>query len=384
MAAQIYWDTNGSISGAGANADGTWDDTTQNWTTSSAGTISTIAYPGNRDVVFAAGNDLIRANVFVSTSQEISGLTFEDGAVTLSGAQLISDSDLIHISVADGASATLNNIGVFSANFDVQGSGTLHVSAITGGSDMIKSGSGTATFYRLDARLTVAEGAAIFTGANAAKLKNAVVNSGASLILQGEAFDGFKRNLTVDAGGVVEFAAGLTQTISQLDGSGSIVGGDGAVIKVGGDNKSATFDGRIAGGMDVYSIGSGSFTLSDNSTFEIVVKGNGVSNSLQGDGVNSTTTQLNGEFIFDLSEADLSVGNSWLIVDVGALDETYGDTFKISNFRESVEGVWVSDANGLLQFSESTGYLAVIPEPSAGTMLFIGLSFLIACVKRRK
>jgi hypothetical protein len=382
LSAQLYWDTNAVNPGTGETANGFWGDSEANWSQDSGGAVDTIAYSEGSDVVFAAGSELLSANVSVLSRQVISSLSFEEGAVTLNGADLVGDSESVNITVADAASVRLNTIGLFNADFDVQGSGVLHASAITGGSDMVKTGTGTAIFDRLDARLTVSQGSVIYTGSGAAKLKNVTVHSGASLILQGDAFDGGKRNLTVMSGGIVEWGAGLTQTISQLEGDGSIIGHRGSAIKVGGDNKSASFDGSILGGMDIYSIGAGSFTLSEASKVEFVVGENGLSNHLLGDPEQATRTQLNGTFFIDLSEADLTVGNAWLIVDVATLDESFGESFRMENFSES-DGVWIYDGNGLLRFSEATGYLAVIPEPSFLSYWFACCGFCLAVARRR-
>jgi autotransporter-associated beta strand protein len=90
-AADVYWDINGTTAGSGgATPSGSWDSTTQNWSTSSAGSVATQAWnPAGTDVaVFSAGSDATGAYTVTIDSQTASGLRDEDGDVTLSGGTL--------------------------------------------------------------------------------------------------------------------------------------------------------------------------------------------------------------------------------------------------------------------------------------------------------
>ena len=102
-------------------------------------------------------------------------------------------------------------------------------------------------------------------------------------------------------------------------------------------------------------INTGTLILSDNSTMTFFIKGNGVNNGISGAG----GITLDGDFIFDLSGASLVNGNSWNIINVGTLAETFGATFTVQGFTNNI-GVWT---NGNLKFTQSTGVLEVVPEP---------------------
>ncbi|MDD3276188.1 MAG: hypothetical protein PHP93_03945 [Kiritimatiellales bacterium] len=353
-AATLYWDTNGSTSGAGNPADGIWDtNTTANWSTDASGLAATTVYTDGSDVVFSAGSDAATATVTASGTPVFHSLTFEEGNVTIN-ATLNDDTTTSSITVKNGANASIAG-GGFNGAFDIQGNGIFFADAITGGGGMSKEGTGTATFGRLDATLTVNGGTLIYTGLNAAKLKGATVNADAVLRLEGNTFDGTKRNVTVNAGGRLELAAGVDQTISYFQGTGTVAG-EGATLRVGGDNKPTTFAGTITGDLDLWAVGTGTFT--DNASMEFVISSNGVNNAILGDGTG--TIILGGSFNFNLTGADLAVGNSWTLVDVANLNETFGASFSVTGFTESSAGVW-TNAEGNLVFSESTGVLSVIP-----------------------
>lgn len=97
----LYWDTNGATAGAatGGVANGTWDATATDWTTSSAGTIATSAYTSGATALFSAGTDTVTAAVSVSGTQTVGSrlelrqgaYTFNDGTIAFTGTELIRD-----------------------------------------------------------------------------------------------------------------------------------------------------------------------------------------------------------------------------------------------------------------------------------------------------
>jgi hypothetical protein len=235
---------------------------------------------------------------------------------------------------------------------------------------MTKTGTGTATFDRLDAILTINGGKVVYTGLVANKLKNTTVNNGGTLRLESSAFDGNKMNLGVNEGGLVEFAAGVSTTVSFFTGIGTVAAEGNNTLKVGGDNKSTTFAGTITGDLDLWAIGTGTFT--DNASMEFIIGNDGVNNAILGDGAG--TIILGGSFDFNLTGADLTANNSWSIVDVANLNETFGDTFSVTGFTEESAGVWTNGVS--LVFSETTGVLNVIPEPSVLAMFVCGFGII--------
>ncbi|GAA5128026.1 hypothetical protein JIN84_07825 [Luteolibacter yonseiensis] len=89
----------------------------------------------------------------------------------------------------------------------------------------------------------------------------------------------------------------------------------------------------------------------------------GVNNTISGAAANVPFV-FEGTFDIDLSSAGNVVGNSWTLVGVSSLAETFGGTFNISGFTEN-ENIWTS-ADGKYQFLESTGVLSRINPDSDG------------------
>ena len=94
----------------------------------------------------------------------------------------------------------------------------------------------------------------------------------------------------------------------------------------------------------------------------------------------SGTLALNGDFIFDLAGAGNTVGDSWSIVNVSTLNETFGGTFTVQGFSESA-GIW---SNEVYEFDESIGTLTVIPEPSSLVLVGLFAGLFVVSLKRTK
>lgn len=123
-------------------------------------------------------------------------------------------------------------------------------------------------------------------------------------------------------------------------------------------------------------INAGTVAFDGDSDF--VIGANGVNNSIDGTG----SAIFNGSFTFVLTGIDTALGNAWEIVDVAALTETWASNFSVTGFSHAGGGVWTRNNSGTLyEFSQTTGQLSVIPEPSslalagvAGCLLAGGLA----------
>ena len=105
------WDLNGNEAGAGGTTPaGTWNAANTNWNPAAEGTGSTVAWLAGFTAVFAAGSDATGTyTVTVDGTQDIGGLTFEEGTVTLTpgtagGLRLVGDASM---EVASGLTATV-------------------------------------------------------------------------------------------------------------------------------------------------------------------------------------------------------------------------------------------------------------------------------------
>lgn len=105
---------------------------------------------------------------------------------------------------------------------------------------------------------------------------------------------------------------------------------------------------------------NGAFTLAPTGSLTFDIGANGVNNSVSGTG----PATFNGIFTLDLTDAGTTVGDSWTLVNVGTLTETFGASFSIAGFTEN-ENIWTS-ASGTYQFAEATGVLSRISPDSDG------------------
>ncbi|MEA2069627.1 MAG: sialate O-acetylesterase [Verrucomicrobiota bacterium] len=101
--------------------------------------------------------------------------------------------------------------------------------------------------------------------------------------------------------------------------------------------------------------------LSSASTVTFTIGTNGENNQIRGLHATNSKLSANGTFVFDRSRTDSTNGNSWTIIDVGSLAETFGATFAVDGFTAEADGAtWtlVENSNSWT-FSETDGILSV-------------------------
>lgn len=123
-------------------------------------------------------------------------------------------------------------------------------------------------------------------------------------------------------------------------------------------------------------INNGRLGLMDDAVFNFMIGVTGVNNSITSPGGQQHIT-LDGDFVFDLSGASTTDGDSWLVIGTTPASTYYGSTFTVADFtpQGDVDGTWtkpIDDSSLYYQFQQSTGLLTVAPEPGSLALLALG------------
>lgn len=223
----LSWDTNGTTAGAGgATPSGTWDGSAANWAAASDGTGATAAWTDGKAAAFAAGTDATGSyTVTVSGTRTASSLAGEEGTVLLSGGE-ISLATPAALSAASGSQLRIESILSGSTGVSTSGTGT----TILAGANSYSGSTTLGGVVRLDGGAAIPDSSPV------------VGLAGASVTLLSN------------------------ETIGDLSGTGSISLG-GMTLRVGTATAASTFAGAFTGAGSWIKQGSGTLTLSGQSSF---------------------------------------------------------------------------------------------------------------------
>jgi autotransporter-associated beta strand protein len=189
-------------------------------------------------------------------------------------------------------------------------------------------------------------------------------------------------NVTVKTGGAIIDSNGKTVSILQplLHDAGLGVTADGGLTKSGSGTLTLS-------GLNTYTgnttISAGALTLANTGQLEFLINANGLNNTITGTG----SLTLAGSFLFDLTNAGTNPGDTWNIVNMGSLTSVIysNSSFSVAGFTTGDNITWQTNANGVTyQYSETTGTLSVVPEPSAFTLVGAGLAGLLMLRRFRR
>lgn len=133
MVGAFYWDMNGATEGAGGTTpSGTWDATSTRWNDNPGGMNDPAAWTPETTAVFSSGTDATGFyTVTVDGIQDIAGLYFEDGTVTLTGGTALRLTTDAFVTVVADKTATITTVlseDTASRKLTKEGAGTLVLS----------------------------------------------------------------------------------------------------------------------------------------------------------------------------------------------------------------------------------------------------------------
>lgn len=310
--------------------------TISNTNASITGTQSVLT--GGSTVLSGSGN-LTIANVSNSLTD---GVIHLGGTSTFSGSVLIEKGAVTYASATTGLGNSANSITLGRAG---QGSASL-ISTASGGAATLAN------------NLTVA------------------ASTGGTLLLGSTGTGAFNSTYS----GTVTLNGNLSVTSARPSGNDvrftNVISGVGSLRTEGAGAISLRAVNTYSGDTV---LNGGAFTLANTGGLKFVIGANGVNNKVYGLG--NQTAVFDGSFTFDLSGA--SPVGSWILVDVSTLNATFGSTFTVVGFTESAN-VWTRVESGTTySFSELTGVLTAIPEPSTTLLLGLGLLGLVRRFRRQ-
>ncbi|MHA3771381.1 beta strand repeat-containing protein [Verrucomicrobiota bacterium sgz303538] len=260
--AQLYWDTNGSITGSGTPGIANWDSGT-NWTTDSTGAGTSTSWVNGSQVFFSAGSEAAGTwDITLTGPIQTSAITFLGTANTIhniSGGSIdMGTAGLLINATAQGTVGGRSKT-IFS---DIVGSGGITIAA---NGDTSATGGSSNTIFALTGANTflgnvVVTSGVVHVNSNFGDVSNKVILNGGGLVDPNTNVF-FTRDLEIGAAGGVIRAYGNTtnfQLAGALTGAGTLRRTDGGTVIINGN--ASGFTGTFAVDRGTLQIGDGTLT----------------------------------------------------------------------------------------------------------------------------
>lgn len=377
-AAPLYWDTNGAAVYSG-NAGGTWG-TDAFWSTNANGLAPTGAYVTGSEAVFAAGIDGTGTyTVTLGSNQSATGLTFQEGHVTIAPATapVTGDSTGVQVLTLTGTTPSIlvqNMDAVISTKIVSSGMTKTGVGKLTLNYGAANAGA----FFNFVGGVTTINGgtlelAGTASGADQTSFNNGmVINSGGTFLWGGNSNNIQNSTVfTVNTGGVLAFRVG-TDFVGNLAGSG-LVSLQGGSMNLG-TSGNTTFSGLIVGSGNLQaSSGNGILTLTNANTFGGTLASVNTNTSTGGfrlghnRAAQNATLSLNN---FDVSKINVSFGNGIGTFVVGGLQGI--GRLTLQDAGGSAITLQVGNNDGSTTYRGALGGTGGLTKIGIGTLMLTG------------
>lgn len=393
----VFWDTNGSTSGAGMFNSGTWSQSTgANWTTNSSGTSNTTTWSaaaaGAKVADFSAGSDAITTSVTVNgTINYLAGLRFNNGLVWLSGSALSFSNASATIAV-NSLQASIANVLSGTTAVEKTGTGILVLSGSNTLSGGIALSAGTLSLgndnalgtgnFTINAG-TVQSNSARTISNNITVGGNFTIGGSNDLTFNGTVnLGGGVRTITVDNSGVTTFAGSIVEPWY----SGITKAGTGELVLAGNNSFAAPITINagtltVANNNALGTAGTSSNAIGANATlkfqnnvtitenFNVVGQGAGGTGALRNaSGTNTLngTVTLGGNTTIALNAGSLAVTGQ-VQMDTNTLTTTGAGNLTLSG--PLYGSTFTQAGTGTVTFSGSTGNSFSTLNLNSGTLV---------------